>query len=92
MRAPALARRPFTGTAAAACSSLLQPVGEGLQGVIAALDLDSPFPTARVDGAPGLENAIAAVWDGVPVQRCRNLLAHAPERLHEEGNGVFRVR
>ena len=42
-----------------------------------------------VDGAPGLENAIAAVWNGVPVQRCtvhkhRNLLAHAPERLHEE--------
>jgi transposase-like protein len=42
-----------------------------------------------VDGAPGLENAIAAVWHGVPVQRCtvhkhRNLLAHAPERLHEE--------
>jgi len=42
-----------------------------------------------VDGARGLENAIAAVWDGVPVQRCtvhkhRNLLAHAPERLHEE--------
>jgi hypothetical protein len=42
-----------------------------------------------VDGAPGLEKAIAAVWDGVPVQRCtvhkhRNLLAHAPERLHDE--------
>jgi putative transposase len=42
-----------------------------------------------VDGAPGLETAIAAVWDGVPVQRCtvhkhRNLLAHAPERLHDE--------
>jgi transposase-like protein len=42
-----------------------------------------------VDGARGLENAIAAVWDGVPVQRCtvhkhRNLLAHAPERLHDE--------
>jgi transposase-like protein len=42
-----------------------------------------------VDGAVGLEAAIAAVWDGVPVQRCtvhkhRNLLAHAPERLHEE--------
>jgi transposase-like protein len=41
------------------------------------------------DGALGLEKAIAAVWDGVPVQRCtvhkhRNLLAHAPERLHEE--------
>jgi transposase-like protein len=42
-----------------------------------------------VDGAPGLGAAVAAVWDGVPVQRCtvhkhRNLLAHAPERLHEE--------
>jgi transposase-like protein len=42
-----------------------------------------------VDGAPGLDRAMAAVWDGVPVQRCsvhkhRNLLAHAPERLHDE--------
>jgi len=42
-----------------------------------------------VDGAPGLEKAIAAVWNGVPVQRCtvhehRNLLAHAPARLHDE--------
>ena len=42
-----------------------------------------------VDGAPGLEKAIAAVWNGVPLQRCtvhkhRNLLSHAPERLHEE--------
>src|SRR6516162_9469314 len=42
-----------------------------------------------VDGGQGLERAVAAVWDGVPVQRCtvhkhRNLLAHAPERLHEE--------
>ena len=42
-----------------------------------------------VDGASGLDKAIAAVWDDVPVQRCtvhkhRNLLAHAPERLHEE--------
>ena len=42
-----------------------------------------------VDRAPGLDKAIAVVWDGVPVQRCtvhkhRNLLAHAPERLHEE--------
>jgi putative transposase len=42
-----------------------------------------------VDGAPGLEKAISAVWDRVPVQRCtvhkhRNLLAHAPERLHDE--------
>lgn len=42
-----------------------------------------------VDGAPGLDGAIAGLWDGVPVQRCtvhkhRNLLAHAPERLHKE--------
>jgi putative transposase len=42
-----------------------------------------------VDGAPGLEQALAAVWDGVPLQRCtvhkhRNLLAHAPKRLHDE--------
>jgi putative transposase len=42
-----------------------------------------------VDGGQGLEKAIAAVWDRVSVQRCtvhkhRNLLAHAPERLHEE--------
>ena len=42
-----------------------------------------------VDGAPGLDKAIAAVWAGVPVQRCtvhkhRNLLAHAPKRLHDE--------
>jgi transposase-like protein len=41
------------------------------------------------DGAPGLLKALAAIWDGVPVQRCtvhkhRNLLAHAPERLHDE--------
>jgi putative transposase len=42
-----------------------------------------------VDGAPGLDKAIAAVWDALPIQRCtvhkhRNLLAHAPERLHDE--------
>jgi putative transposase len=44
---------------------------------------------AIVDGAPGLERALAALWSGIPVQRCtvhkhRNLLAHAPQRLHEE--------
>ena len=42
-----------------------------------------------VDGAAGLDKSIAAIWDGVPVQRCtvhkhRNLFAHAPERLHDE--------
>lgn len=42
-----------------------------------------------VDGGAGLDKAITELWDGVPVQRCtvhkhRNLLAHAPERLHQE--------
>ena len=42
-----------------------------------------------VDGAAGLEKALAALWPEVPAQRCtvhkhRNLLAHAPEALHEE--------
>ena len=42
-----------------------------------------------VDGAAGLEKALAALWPEVPTQRCtvhkhRNLLAHAPEPLHEE--------
>jgi transposase-like protein len=42
-----------------------------------------------VDGGAGLEAALTALWGDVPAQRCtvhkhRNLLAHAPERLHEE--------
>ena len=42
-----------------------------------------------VDGGTGLEQALAALWGEVPTQRCtvhkhRNLLAHAPKRLHEE--------
>src|SRR5215218_10034492 len=42
-----------------------------------------------IDGAAGLERALAALWPAVPTQRCmvhkhRNLLAHSPERLHEE--------
>jgi putative transposase len=40
-----------------------------------------------VDGGTGLEQALAALWGDVPTQRCtvhkhRNLLAHAPQRLH----------
>ena len=40
------------------------------------------------DGA-GLDRALAAGWPNVPVQRCtvhihRNLLAHAPDALHDE--------
>jgi len=42
-----------------------------------------------IDGAAGLEKALAALWPDVPTQRCtvhkhRNLLAHAPDHLHEE--------
>jgi transposase-like protein len=42
-----------------------------------------------IDGGAGLEKALAALWPEVPTQRCtvhkhRNLLAHAPEHLHEE--------
>jgi putative transposase len=42
-----------------------------------------------VDGAAGRARALAALWPEVPTQRCtvhkhRNLLAHAPEALHEE--------
>src|SRR6059058_3138530 len=42
-----------------------------------------------IDGAAGLEKAVGLVWPEALVQRCtvhkhRNLLAHAPERLHEE--------
>ena len=47
------------------------------------------------DGAPGLEKALAALWPAVALQRCtvhkhRNLLAHAPERLHEEISNDYR--
>jgi transposase-like protein len=42
-----------------------------------------------IDGGAGLERALAGLWPEVPTQRCtvhkhRNLLAHAPEGLHEE--------
>jgi putative transposase len=42
-----------------------------------------------VDGGTGLEQALASLWGDVATQRCtvhkhRNLLAHAPQRLHEE--------
>uniref|UniRef100_A0A1S7LE97 Mutator family transposase n=1 Tax=Magnetococcus massalia (strain MO-1) TaxID=451514 RepID=A0A1S7LE97_MAGMO len=42
-----------------------------------------------VDGGKGLETALERIWNGIDIQRCtvhkeRNLLAHAPKRLHEE--------
>lgn len=49
-----------------------------------------------VDGAPGLEAALVALWgEELPVQRCtvhklRNLLAHAPKLLHDELTADYR--
>lgn len=49
-----------------------------------------------VDGAPGLEAALVALWgDDLPIQRCtvhkhRNLLAHAPKHMHEELGNDYR--
>ena len=43
-----------------------------------------------VDGAPGLEAALVALWgEALPIQRCtvhkhRNLLGHAPKHMHDE--------
>jgi transposase-like protein len=55
---------------------------------LVARGLDAP-ELLIIDGAPGLEAALAALWPEVPVQRCtvhkhRNLLAHAPKTLHDE--------
>jgi putative transposase len=42
-----------------------------------------------IDGGTGLSKALEGLWSEVPRQRCtvhkhRNLLAHAPEKLHDE--------
>jgi putative transposase len=75
-----LSVKSMGGESAAAWRSVLDDlVGRGL-----------PRPELLiVDGGSGLDAAMAALWNDVPVQRCtvhkhRNLLAHAPERLHEE--------
>jgi transposase-like protein len=49
---------------------------------------------AIVDGAAGLEAALASLWSDLLVQRCtvhklRNLIAHAPKRLAEEVSSDF---
>ena len=49
-----------------------------------------------VDGTPGLEAALVALWgEDLPIQRCtvhkhRNLLAHAPKHIHEELGDDYR--
>ena len=75
-----LAVRNMGGESEAAWRSLLDDlVSRGL-----------PVPGyVIIDGAAGLEKALGLVWPEALVQRCtvhkhRNLLAHAPERLHEE--------
>ena len=50
-----------------------------------------------VNGAPGLEAALVALWgQDLPIQRCtvhkhRNLLAHAPKHMHEELGDDYRA-
>ena len=68
--------------------SLGDPAGIGPEVIAKCWDHRSQFGLPPFV-AIGDGHSIAAVWDGVPVQRCtvhkhRNLLAHAPERLHEE--------
>ena len=48
-----------------------------------------------VDGAPGLEAALVALWGDIPIQRCtdhkhRNLLGHAPKPMHDELSEDYR--
>ena len=75
-----LALRNMGGESTAAWRALLDDmVGRGL----------STPELLIIDGAPGLEKALAALWPDVPIQRCtvhkhRNLLAHAPKKLHDE--------
>ena len=74
-----LAVRNMGGESEAAWRSLLDDlVSRGL-----------PAPGfVMIDGAAGLEKALGLVWPEALVRRCtvhkhRNLLAHAPERLHD---------
>jgi transposase-like protein len=75
-----LAVKNMGGESEAAWRALLENlVGRGLQTPALVI----------VDGSSGLEKALAALWSDTPVQRCsvhkcRNLIAHGPDRLHEE--------
>jgi len=75
-----LAVRNMGGESEAAWRSLLDDlIGRGLTAPSFVI----------IDGAAGLEKALGLVWPAALMQRCtvhkhRNLLAHAPERLHEE--------
>jgi putative transposase len=75
-----LAVRNMGGESEAAWRSLLDDlIGRGL----------TTPSFVIIDGGAGLEKALGLVWPAALMQRCtvhkhRNLLAHAPERLHEE--------
>jgi transposase-like protein len=61
---------------------------EGFLQSMAARGLKRP-QLAIIDGNHGLVRALDELWPGLPRQRCvvhklRNLLAHAPKRLHDE--------
>ena len=49
-----------------------------------------------IDGAPGLEAALVALWgEALPIQRCtvhkhRNLLGHAPKHMHDKLSEDYR--
>ena len=75
-----LALRSMGGESAAAWTAFLEDMTRR--------GLEAP-EFVIVDGAPGLEAALSALWPDAPAQRCtvhkhRNLLAHAPKRLHDE--------
>jgi transposase-like protein len=75
-----LAVRSMGGESEAAWRTLLDD--------LAARGLKRP-ELAIVDGAPGLEKALLALWSDLPMQRCtvhklRNLIAHAPKKLADE--------
>jgi len=75
-----LAVRNMGGESEAAWRAVLDdPIARGLR----------PPEFLILDGAAGLEKALAAWWPAVPAQRCtahkhRDLLAPAPDHLHEE--------
>jgi transposase-like protein len=66
---------------------------ESFVGDLAARGLKRP-ELAIIDGNAGLAQALDRLWPGMPRQRCvvhklRNLLGHAPKRLHDEIRADF---
>ena len=73
-------KAPLTGESEAAWRDLLQD--------LESCGLSRP-ELVIIDGGKGMEAALAAMWPNAVAQRCtvhklRNLIAHAPKKLHEE--------